>query len=438
MLSVLSAMKWSAIYLAAVVAPMFLMLVGDGPSGRGWWADLSMGIGFVGLAMLGLQLALTARFHPVDAPFGLDAVLRFHRQISFVALALVLAHPAMLLVQDPSWFRLFVPSTTTTAGVFGIVSVVLLAILIGASVWRRRLRLSYELWRVTHGLLAIGVVATALVHIERVGYYVSGPFRRFVWFAMSLGLIGLLLYVRVLRPLQLARRPYRVAAVDAMPGDAWRLTLVPDGHGGLRFIAGQFAWLRLDRPPWSVREHPFSFSSSAERVEELEFTIKELGDDTRRLRELEPGARAYVDGPYGAFSYARNQAAGFVFIAGGVGISPIISMLRTLADVEDQRPMLLLYANATADDVIYDAEFDELRSRLDLQVVRVLERPPEDWPGETGVVDADLLERWLPARPARYAYFVCGPPAMMDAVEPLLLDAGIPRERISSERFDLI
>lgn len=437
-MSVLSAMKWSAIYLAAVVAPMFLMLVGDAPAGRGWWADASMGIGFVGLAILGLQLALTARFHPVDAPFGLDAVLRFHRQISFVAFALVLLHPAMLLAQDPSLFGLFVPSSTTTAAVFGIVSVLLLAVLIVASVWRRRLRLSYEVWRVTHGLLAIGVVATALLHIERVGYYVSGPLRRLVWIVMSLGLIGLLLYVRVLRPLALARRPYRVSDIEPLPGDSWRLTLEPDGHPGLRFVAGQFAWLRLDHAPWSVREHPYSFSSSAERHPQLEFTIKELGDDTRRLRDLHPGARAYVDGPYGAFSYARNQAAGFVFIAGGVGISPILSMLRTLADVEDQRPMLLLYANGTPDDVIIDAELTELTSRLDLEVVRILEHPDEGFDGEVGVVDADLLDRRLPARPARYAYFVCGPPAMMDAVQPLLLEAGIPRDRVSSERFDLI
>ncbi len=438
MLSVLAGVKWAAIYLVAVIAPLFLMLVGDTPAGRGWWADLSMGLGFVGLAMLGLQLAVTARFHPVDAPFGLDAVLHFHRQISFVAFAFVLIHPLMLFIQDPGLWSLLNPLDSTQAALWGLASVGLLVILIGASIWRRRFHLSYEVWRVTHGLLAIGVVGTAMIHVERVGYYVSGPLQRLVWFAMTSGLIGLLLYVRVIRPWQLARRPYRVAAVERLPGRAWRLTLVPDGHPGLRFVSGQFAWLRLGRAPWSVYEHPFSFSSSAERPEELEFTIKELGDDTQRLADLEPGTRAYVDGPYGAFTYARNQAAGFVFIAGGVGIAPIVSMLRTLADVEDQRPMHLIYANCTTDDVIYRSELDQLEDRLDVSVTHVLEEPPEGWDGERGLVDDGSLDRTLPSRPARYAYFVCGPPAMMDAVEPLLLARGIPPERISSERFDLI
>lgn len=438
MASAFAIVRWTLLYLAAVVAPMFLMLVGDHPSGRGWWADTSMALGFLGLAMLGLQLAVTARFHPVDAPFGLDAVLRFHRQIAFVALVFVLLHPIMLFIQDPSQLRLLVPTTSTVAGLWGVASVVLLLLLIAVSVWRKQLRLSYEVWRVGHGLLAIAVVASALIHIERVGYYVSGPFQRLVWFAMSLGLIGLLVHVRIVRPIQLARRPFVVDALERLPGEAWRLTLRPQGHAGLRFVAGQFAWLRLGRSPWSVHEHPFSFSSSAERSEVLEFTIKELGDDTRRLHELEAGTRAYVDGPYGAFTYAKSQAAGFVFLAGGVGISPVLSMLRTLADVGDRRPMHLVYANATADDVIVRDELDELTQRLDLAIVHVLEDPPPGWTGEVGVVDADLLDRVLPDRPARYAYFLCGPLPMMDAVEPLLLARGIPQERVNTERFDLV
>lgn len=438
MLSALGMVKWAAVYAAAVLAPLFFMLVGDPPGGRGWWADLSMAFGFIGLAMLGLQLAVTARFSAIDAPFGLDAVLRFHRQISFVAFALVLLHPLMLFVQDPSLWSLLDPRRTTVAASWGIVSVLLLVALLVTSLWRRGLGLSYEVWRVSHGLLAIGVVATALIHVERVGYYVSGPLQRLVWFAMTAGLIGLLVYVRLLRPWQLAKRPWVVDTVDRVPGGAWRLQLRPDGHDGLRFLAGQFAWLRLDRSPLSVREHPFSFSSSAEEPDRLEFTIKELGDDTRRLGELEPGDRAFVDGPYGAFTYARNQAAGFVFIAGGVGISPVLSMLRTLADVEDRRPMLLVCANVGEDDVIAAEEVEALRSRLDLEVVHVLEEPPDGWQGETGRVDGELLDRHLPARPARYAYFVCGPPAMMAALESLLAERGIPDERISSERFDLI
>ncbi len=429
---------WATAYVIAVAAPMFFVLVGDSPPGRGWWADLSMALGFIAMAVLGLQLVVTARFPQVEAPFGLDVILQYHRQISFVALAFVLTHPAMLMAQDPSLLRLLNPVTATPAAQWGLAAVVLLLALMATSVWRRQLRLPYEVWRVAHGLLAIGVVATAFTHIERVGYYVSGSVHRAAWFAVAAGLIGVLAYVRLIKPSRLRKQPYAVEAVQPLPGDAWSVTLRPDGHRGLRFLPGQFAWLKFSVSPYAVREHPFSFASSAAAPQTLSFAIKSLGDFTSRVGELEVGTRAYVDGPYGAFSYTRSEGAGFVFVAGGVGITPILSMLRTLADVEDPRPMTVIYANRTIDDVIFHDELDELAERLDLRIVRVLEEPPNGWAGETGVVSAELLDAFLPRRPNRHAYFLCGPVPMMEAAEQHLHTRHVPAERINLERFDLI
>ncbi|MFO8076537.1 MAG: ferric reductase-like transmembrane domain-containing protein [Egibacteraceae bacterium] len=433
----LRGMMWAGVYLAAIAAPLFFVLIGA-PEGRGWWADLSMALGFIAMAMLGLQLVVTARLPQVEAPFGLDVVLQYHRQISYVILAFVLLHPAMLIVQDPSLLALLNPATATTAALWGLASVALLLVLLALSIWRTRLGLSYEVWRVSHGLLAIGVVATAFVHIERVGYYVSGPLARAVWFAVAAGLIGALAYVRLVKPLRRRKRPYRVTAVAPQPCEAWSLSVEPDGHRGLRFLPGQFAWLTIGRSPFSVKEHPFSFSSAATDPSRLEFTIKALGDDTARIGEVEPGTRVYLDGPYGAFSYTRSEAAGFVFLAGGVGITPIISMLRTLADLEDQRPMHLLYACRSEADLLFGDELDALTERLDLTVTTVLEEPGEGWTGPQGVITPELLDERLPTRPRRYAYFLCGPPAMMDVLESELAARKVPPERVNLERFDLI
>ena len=425
-------------YVLAVAAPLFFVLVGDAPPGRGWWADFSMALGFIAMAILGLQLVVTARFPQVEAPFGLDVILQYHRQMSFVALAFVLVHPAMLMAQDPALLRLLNPRTATTAAQWGLAAVALLLTLMATSIWRRQLRLSYESWRVTHGLLAIGVVATAFIHVERVGYYVSGPIHRAGWFAVAAGLIGVLAYVRIIKPWRMRGQPYVVESVEPVGPDAWTVSLRPEGHRGLRFLPGQFAWVKLDAGPFAVREHPFSFSSSAATPGALDFTIKALGDFTSSVGQLEPGSRAYVDGPYGAFSYTRSEAAGFVFIAGGIGITPILSMLRTLADVDDPRPMTLLYANRSETDVLFDVELDELARRLELRVVRVLEDPPPDWPGDAGVVTAELLDAHLPDRPQRYSYFLCGPVRMMEAAEQHLRSRKVPAGRVNLERFDLI
>jgi predicted ferric reductase len=429
---------WSVIYLGAVVAPLFFMLIGDAPPGRGWWTDLSLALGFIGLAMLGLQFAVTARFHPVDAPYGLDAVLQYHRQISFLAFAFVLAHPAILIIERPGRLDMLNPLAASTVERWGLVSVVALVVLIAASVWRRQLRLRYELWRVSHGLLAIVVVASALIHIERSGYYVSEPWSRVLWILMSVVLIGLLGYVRVIKPWLLLRRPYTVTAVRPVAPRTWALTLQAEGHAGVRFQPGQFAWLTIDRTPFAVREHPFSFSSSAEQIGTYEFTIKELGDFTSQIGEVEPATRAYLDGPYGAFSTERYQGPGYVLIAGGVGISPMMSMLRTFADLGDRRPVTLIYGSPSFEEAIYREALDALGQRLNLEIVHVLEEAPGNWSGETGLITGEMLDRHLPERAERRQFFICGPDPMMDAVERLLRERGIPADNIQLERFEFV
>jgi len=434
----LRTLGWVGGYLALALAPVLLTLL-EGPPGRGWWLELAVGLGFLAFAVLCLQLVLTARFARVESPFGLDAVLHYHRHMTVVAAVLVLAHPAILIAQDPGRLDMLNPVTASAPARWGLASAGLLLALIVLSVWRRQLRLPYEVWRVTHGLLAVGVVATGLVHVLAVGHHTDGLWGRAVWIAVVAGVVAVLVYVRLVKPWRLSRRPYTVDSVERLPGEAWRLTLRPEGHRGLAFRPGQFAWLRLGVGPLSPREHPFSLASSVFARESPEFIIREAGDFTSRLGELEPGTRALLDGPYGAFSHTRNEGAGFVFIAGGVGIAPILGMLRSLADVADPRPMTLLYANRTAQDRIVRDELEELTGVLDLTIVEVLEDPPSTWEGERGTVgEQELLARHLPSRPARYAYLLCGPPPMLEAVSDSLERLGVPPHRIDHEQFDLV
>lgn len=433
-----SAFLWIALYLGLALAPLVLVLVGETPGGRDFWTELSIAFGFVGLAILALQFAISARSNGVDAPYGLDVVLQFHRQMSFVGLALVLAHPVVLLVVGTAPWRILDVRDTTWAARLGLLSVLALVSLIVASVWRVQLRLRYEVWRAGHDVLAVVVVVAALLHVELVGNYVGGWWRRILWAALSLSVVGLLGWVRIVKPLLLLRRPWAVESVVPRAGDVWSVQLRPVGHEGMRFDAGQFAWLTIGRSPLRITEHPFSMSSSAERTDLVEFTVKASGDFTSTVGELEPGTRAYLDGPYGVFTFRRNEAPGFLFVAGGIGITPILSMLRTLADVGDRRRLTLLYANPTWDGISFREELDELSGRLELDVVHVLEDPPDGWEGPSGFVTAELIEAHLPERADRVGCFVCGPPPMAAAVEAALEAVGVPVEDIHNERFDFI
>jgi predicted ferric reductase len=431
---------WVQLYLLVSVAPLVFALLGDTPPGRDLWTELSVALGFVGLSMLGLQFVITARFGNVAAPYGMDVVIRFHRGISLVAFSFVLAHPILLFVTDPSTLELLRFWDAPWRARFGLLSTVGLIVIVVTSLRREALKLSYEVWKVLHGVLAVVIVATALVHVQLVGYYVSSIWKQVLWVAMSAALLGVLGYVRLVAPLRRFRRPWQVVSVEPAGGDAWHLTVEPVGHEGLPdALPGQYAWLVVGAGPFSVEEHPFSISSDAEAEDgRLRFTIKELGDWSSSVKDIEPGTRAYVDGPFGAFSPDRAEAPGYVFVAGGVGITPVLGILHTMAARGDRRPVTVVHADRTIDDLTGRDDLASLRDRLDLEVVTVLEDPPGGWDGDVGLPDADLLDRVAPNRQReRFQYFVCGPPPMLDAVEASLEERGVPIENIQVERFDL-
>ena len=430
---------WIGVYLLLTLAPVLLLLVGPTPPRRGFWIEFSVALGFSGLSMLGLLFAMTARFRHMAAPYGIDVIYHFHRQISVVALLLILAHPVILFVAEPETRRLLNPITAPWRAQAAWAATLAFVLVALTSFWRKRLRIPYEPWRLMHGVLATVGIAFAMAHVIGVNHYVGTPLKRVLWVALAVGWVGLLAYVRVVKPWMMLRRPYEVEAVREERGDSWTLTVRPDGHEGFGFKPGQFAWLTVWNSPFAIKEHPFSFSSSAADSGEFSFTVKELGDFTGTVKEISPGERVYLDGPHGQFSVDRWGGPKNVFVAGGIGVTPIMSMLRTLADRGDRRPLLLVYASRTWEDVIFREEIEGLEERLNLRVVHVIEDPPDGWEGERGYVTAGVLDRHLPEGREECEYFICGPDPMMDAVERALHEeAGVPLGKIHSERYNLV
>jgi predicted ferric reductase len=123
----------------------------------------------------------------------------------------------------------------------------------------------------------------------------------------------------------------------------------------------QVGWLSMGKTPFHREEHPISFSSSAEIAPggELSFTFKALGDWSGKVvREIQPGTRVWLDGPYGVFTPDRQQGPGYVLIGGGIGITPLYSMCLTLADREDLRPVCLFYGRREYGELTFRDELD--------------------------------------------------------------------------------
>jgi predicted ferric reductase len=436
MRAVVRGIAWLGILIGICVAPLAFALISTNRPGLGFWTDFSVALGFVGLALMGVEFALVARVKIVAEPFGTDALVDFHRQIGYAGLAFVLIHVA--LSAELGQVKSFTPAETPARVWFGAVATAALVVLVATSVWRRRMRLSYELWQILHTVLAVIAVVAALVHVLLVDYYVDTVWKQVLWSLMAAAFIWLLVWVRLLRPLQTRRRPWTIERVRPERDRTTVLTLRPDGHGGLRFEPGQFAWITVGRSPFSVTSHPFSLCSSAETNGSVEVAIKAAGDFSSGVATVSPGTEVYLDGPHGVFSIDQYEGAGFCLIAGGVGIAPALSMLETLADRGDVRPVVLFAGNRNWDSIIFRDRIAELTARLNVTVVHVLEQPPPDWTAEKGYLDADILARHLPVGYQRFQFFACGPNPMLDAVETALVRIGTPADRIHTERFDWV
>ena len=434
----IAAGAWIAAYVALAAFPIVVLLLGELPRGGGRLWDFAMAIAFGGLAVMGLQSVLTARFRRATAPFGVDIIYYFHRLAAIAGFVLILGHYAILRLRYPDTLGPLDPRSASWHMTAGRLALLLFAALMVTSLWRKALRIEYDRWRMGHAVMAVAAVVLAILHIRGVDHYTNAVWKGVVWTGYSVVWVAILGYVRVVRPWRLSRTPYRVTGLRQERGRSWTLTVEPDGHAGLRFRPGQFAWLALRSSPFRAQEHPFSFSGSAERAPVLEFTIKELGDFTRTIHSLKLGEVAYIDGPHGIFSADRVPGARrYVFIAGGVGIAPILSMLRTLADRRDQRPVRLIYGSRRWDDIILREAVEELRTRLNLEVTYVLQEPPADWPGLRGILDDAVLSSALGGEAGDGEYFLCGPKPMSDAAQRVLRQRGVRLARIHCELFDM-
>jgi predicted ferric reductase len=428
---------WVLAYVLVVSSPLLFMAVRPVPPARPFLLEASVALGFVAILMMAIQFVLIGRFQSMSAPFGIDVLLRYHRHIAAIALAFVVLHSLMLVVHDPAlvaWYDPIGGTWASRTGAWALYAFILLTLL---SIFRQQLRLGYEAWRMGHTFLGIAALVFALVHVHLAGRYITTAWKEWLLVAICVAMVGAYGYIRLVRPALMRRAPYKVAEVRPERGRVWSLALQADGHPGLRFLPGQYGYLKLGSP-YSLNEHPFSFSSSSEQQGRLEFAIKELGDFTNRTGQIPPGTMAFVDGPHGSFSTDLTPAPGYVFIAGGIGIAPFMSLLRTLADRRDPRPVLLLYGEKRWDDVAFREELDELKERLKLDVVVALAQPHEGWEGETGFVTEAVLRRHLPREGFERHVFICGPNPMIDAVERALLAIGVPDRNVTAERFDLV
>jgi predicted ferric reductase len=402
--------------------------------------EFASALAMVGFSMLLMEFILSGRFRWATGRVGIDVTMRFHQLIARVLAVLILVHPFLysLPMSDPRpWDATGQLALDLEGAAFitGGLAWLMLPVLVAISIFRRDFPYRYETWRLMHGIGAALIAVMTLHHALGSGRYAGDPALTAFWVFMVIVAFSTLVHVYLTGPLVRLRDPYRVKSVERIAAKSWEMVIEPAAGSAMIFKPGQFVWLTLGRSPFSLVEHPFSISSCPADRPRIGFTIKEVGDFTADIGLIPPGTSAYIDGPHGNMYLPEGDNAGITFLAGGVGLAPIMSMLRQLRVDGDTQPLRLIYGNRSEEQIMYRDELAQMAAELNLEILHVLAEPPSGWTGATGVIDETLLREHLGPDPGRL-YVICGPGAMIESIEDILSRLGIPRSRVLAEKFN--
>lgn len=426
------------LYLFILILPLLVALAAKPKTDHPFVQELAKNFAVVGYSIIVMQFVLSARFAWIERSFGLDAVFQFHRCMGMYAAALLLAHPLLYASAD-KWALLwdFNHPWAISLGKVGFLALGVLAV---SSMFRKAVSLEFETWRGLHNGLAFSVLLLGFVHSLFAGGDFSGWPMRTLW-AIMLG-VAVASYLRrtLLHPQRLALQTYEVVRIEQETHNVWSLEMAPINDArGMRNLPGQFGFLNLYRVGLPIEEHPFTIASAPSASGRSVMTIKASGDYTATIGLTGIGDRASISGPYGRFSYAlRPQEKDLVFIAGGVGITPMLSMLRHMRDMRADISVVLLNGNRQERDIIAGPELKSIAegSHPRLTVVHALSDPGDKWMGVKGRIDGPLVQSHV-SQLDNKVFYVCGPPLMTSGIIAALRHMGIPKRSVHIEKFSL-
>ena len=379
------------------------------------------------------QLLLVARLPWLDRRIGMDRLTVWHRWTGFTLLWTVLTHATIVVLgyatlDNAPMAKTFLALAGVPASLLGMLAATIIVVIGVISTRAIRRRLQYETWHGLHLLLYLALGLAFVHQLLETTTFKSSVFAMVYWWALWLFAFGSLVAGRIVTPLILnSRHQFRVAAVVPESPDAVSVYVTGRGLDRLAAKSGQFCIWRFPAHRHWWLANPFSLSAEPDG-RTLRLTAKAVGKGSAGLRDLRPGTRVFVEGPYGAFTSLHRTRPGVLLIAGGVGVTPIRALLQehvpgdfvVLYRVRDEREAVLLN------------ELRQLvaarRGRLHLLTGRTGQGARPFEPG--------ALQQLVPDIVARDVY-VCGPPAMTAAVLNGLRQLNVPKAQVHAEKFGL-
>jgi len=393
--------------------------------------------GLYGTYAVLIEVLMMSRIGWLERHVGFDRLAVWHRWTGFGALVLLVAHAVFITLgyaAEGQQGILRQVGEFVTAYPDVLMSIVGLALFVAVavtSVRAARRRLSRETWYAVH-LYAYLAVALSFAHQLAVGTdFSDDAVARAWWVGLYLAVFGAIVTWRIGRPLAFnARHRLQIHAVRPEADGVVSVYVTGRHLDGVKAEAGQFfLWRFLTGTGWA-KAHPFSLSA-APNDRFLRITVKDLGDDTRRIQHLSPGIRVFAEGPYGTFTARRRVRRRVVLIAGGIGVTPLRALLETLP--AGPGDITMLYRAATDGDVAFRAELARMAEARGVRLHFLIGTAVGD--DSTDQLGVPALQALVPDIAHRDLY-LCGPPAMLEAVRRRLRALAVPANRVHFERFD--
>ncbi|MFD0433687.1 ferredoxin reductase family protein [Streptomyces chartreusis] len=422
---------WTFVIVNVVIVEALFISAGEGKNGV---LTVAKFFGLHAALLMLFQLLLVARLPWLDRRIGMDRLTVWHRWVGFTLLWTILTHATLVVLgyatlDDTSMAKTFVALSGVPASLLGMLAAAVVVVIGAISTRGLRRRLQYEVWHGLHLLLYVALGLAFVHQLQETTTFTSSAFATAYWWILWLFAFGSLLTGRLVMPLwRNSYHRFTVAAVVPESDNVVSVYVTGRHLDKLPARAGQFCiWRFPGHHHWWLA-NPFSLSAAPDG-RGLRLTAKAVGSTSAGLRNVPVGSRAYVEGPYGAFTSLHRSRPGALLIAGGVGITPVRAML------EDQTSgdfVVLYRVRSEADAVL----LDEVRHLVALRGGRLHLLTGRTGENAVPPFDPANLHRLVPDVTDRDVY-VCGPPAMTTVVLGGLRALQVPAHQIHAERFGL-
>lgn len=383
----------------------------------------------VGTALICINFILTTRLRFIEALFsGLNRVYIVHAYVGAIGFIFVLLHPTGILlsyvnVSLSAAVDLLTPSIANLPTFVGITALVTMMVLMILTLY---VKFDYDLWKKTHQYLGLVLLLSA-IHALLIGSTMatSQPLRLYMMCLFITAGISFC-YTLFAKRLGVYRHQFLLEKIT-ISKEASELTLRPKNHM-FHFVPGQFAFISVHHRGLPKDSHPFSITSAPDSPL-LSFAVKSLGDYTETIKLLEPGTPIDVEGPFGRFSYHYYKNINQLWIAGGIGVTPFISMLRSLPKTHGYF-LTFIYCVKDRTELLFYEELHTMQTTLPNLHLHI-------WvSSELGRLTADVIAG-LMTNVEKQEVFICGPPIMMKSLRHGLGKRNIRNSHIHTEEFSL-